>query len=119
MGTPFLHVIECATANDQDGCVNTSHHGLSLSVAARGGDVLYGIQPADPTAQSLVKSSNVELEISFEATTHARLDLIMKQQGETVSLFLVFTEKPASLPNLPRRYYNQMQWKPFDSSAGS
>ena len=81
MGTPFLHVIECATANDQDGCVNTSHHGLSLSVAARGGDVLYGIRPADPTAQSLVKSSNVELEISFEATTHARLDLIMKQQA--------------------------------------
>jgi len=81
MGTPFLRLTEYAIADDQNGCVNTSHHGLSLSVAARGCDVLYGIQPADPTAQSLVKSSNVEIEIGFEATTHPRLDLVMRQQA--------------------------------------
>lgn len=37
------------------------------------------------TDQSLVKSSNVEIEFSFDATASVRLDLVMRQHGNRIS----------------------------------
>jgi hypothetical protein len=79
----FLHLLDYLATNDRNAFRRHSHHRSVITETARASHAPMAIRSTDPFVHPLVKPTHGELEISFEATTSFRLELVMRQQGRS------------------------------------